>query len=198
MITLYTAPKTGGDIPEYVLRQSGLRYERKVLDYDALATDAEYAKINPLKQVPAARLEDGSIMTESLAICTYVCERSGLDLVPRAGEPERAAYLRWSTYLVASIYPTFSFGDDPSRFVKDKAAQRELQEACIELRKRMWSHVETAASASGPWFLGMRHSLIDVYLTVMTLWRPRQEWFAAECPRITRIAAALRAQAPFL
>jgi GST-like protein len=36
-------------------------------------------------------------------------------------------------------------------------------------------------------------SIIDVYVCVMTRWRPRREWFAKHAPKLAAIAAALDA-----
>jgi len=38
--------------------------------------------------------------------------------------------------------------------------------------------------------LGER-SAIDLYLSVMTRWRPRRPWFAATCPRVHAAATAI-------
>jgi GST-like protein len=49
------------------------------------------------------------------------------------------------------------------------------------------------AAAAAPWFLGARLSALDLYLAVMTNWRPRRAWFAAARPKLH--AAALAAAA---
>jgi GST-like protein len=62
----------------------------------------------------------------------------------------------------------------------------------------MWRVMERAGA---PWFLGERLSAIDLYLAVMTRWRPGPDWFAARCPRLAaraRRAAALDAVAPVI
>jgi GST-like protein len=92
---------------------------------------------------------------------------------------------------VASLYPTFTYGDDPSRYVSDEAAKKELRASTDAQREGMWRQVEGAAV--GPWFLGERLSAIDLYVWAMVRWRPRREWFTAEAPKLARIAAALDA-----
>ena len=42
-----------------------------------------------------------------------------------------------------------------------------------------------------PWFLGRELTALDLYLAVMTRWRPRRPWFAEHCPKVH--AVALRA-----
>jgi len=49
------------------------------------------------------------------------------------------------------------------------------------------------AEARGPFFLGAGLSAIDIYLAVMTRWRPKRPWFEAHAPRLH--AAALAAEA---
>ena len=51
---------------------------------------------------------------------------------------------------------------------------------------RLWRQVETAAK--GPWFLGERFSALDIYLSVMTRWRPKRGWFETETHKLFAIA----------
>ena len=50
----------------------------------------------------------------------------------------------------------------------------------------LWRQVEGAAGS--PWFLGERFSALDIYLAVMTRWRPKRGWFESETPRLFAIA----------
>jgi GST-like protein len=43
--------------------------------------------------------------------------------------------------------------------------------------------------AIGPWFLGESFSALDIYVAVMTRWRPRRAWFSENCVRLHAIAA---------
>jgi GST-like protein len=36
--------------------------------------------------------------------------------------------------------------------------------------------------------LGDRLSALDLYVSVMTHWRPRRRWFAESCPKLRRVA----------
>jgi GST-like protein len=46
-----------------------------------------------------------------------------------------------------------------------------------------------AREAGAEWFLGLRFSALDIYLAVMTRWRPRRPWFAEHLPVLHGIAA---------
>lgn len=160
--------------------------------FDDAAARQRLAALNPLCQIPTVQLPDGTVMTESAAITLYLADLTGSEaLVPGPMAPERAAFLRWLIFLVAAIYPTFVFGDMPERYVAADQGPA-LQARMIEERQRLWRVVEAAAS-DGPWFLGTRFSALDLYISCMVHWRPRRDWFAAECPKLSRIAATTAA-----
>lgn len=145
--------------------------------------------VNPAAQLPTLVMPDGSVMTESAAITLLLAEAARSDaLVPPPGDPSRAAFLRWLVFLVAAVYPTFTYGDDTTRWVSGEPAQKELRATTNAARERGWQAVEQACGA--PWFLGARFSALDIYLCIMTRWWPRRAWFAENCPRIAAVAAA--------
>jgi GST-like protein len=181
---VYAQNGWGSAIAEAALAIAGVPYERVIVDMsgDRAALRAH----NPLAQVPTLVLPDGSVLTESAAIVLRLA-----DLVPAAGlvpppdAPERATFLRWLVFLVGAIYPTFTYGDEPARWVGE-GAKDALRRSTDEHRLGLWRQVESAAGA--PWFLGERFSALDLYVGVMTQWRPNQPWFAEHAPRLAAIA----------
>jgi glutathione S-transferase len=54
------------------LAEKGVRIDTQQVDLGALEQkSADYSAINPLQRVPALVLDDGSVITESVAICRY-------------------------------------------------------------------------------------------------------------------------------
>jgi GST-like protein len=53
----------------------------------------------------------------------------------------------------------------------------------------LWKQLE--GEVAGPWFLGERFSALDLYVGIMTRWRPGREWFAESCPRLHALAEAV-------
>ena len=106
-------------------------------------------------------MPDGSVMSESAAITLLLADITGEDsLVPRPDTPERAAFLRWLVFLVANVYPTFTYADIPGRFVEIEAAQQPFVATVEAYRDRLWHQVEGEAKA--PWFLGERFSALAI------------------------------------
>ena len=194
---LYGNPGWGSAIVEAQLDVYGLPYRYEAVGdlFESAAARDRLRPLNPVAQVPTLVLSDehgGQVMTESAAITLHLADLTGRDdLVPGPQAPERAAFLRWLVFLVANVYPTFTYADEPSRFVKAADAQQGFRDEVDAYAKALWQAVEAAAGA--PWFLGVRFSALDVFLAVMTRWRPGRDWFAANTPRLHGAAEAARA-----
>lgn len=187
--TLYGRPGWGSALVEAQLAGLGLPFDYAEVP-DLFASEEgrrALARHNPLAQVPTLRLPDGSVMTESAAITLHLADATGRDdFVPPVGHPSRPRFLRWLVFLVANLYPTFTYADDPTRFVRDEAAAKAFAAAVDDHRRRLWSVVES--DAGEPWFLGDRFSALDVYVATMTRWTPGLRWFEQHTPALAAIA----------
>jgi GST-like protein len=194
MYKLFARRSWGSVLVETQLAWYGLPFTIEAVDdlIKSAAARERLAPVNPVAQVPTLILPDGSVMTESAAITLHLADVAGGDaLVPAPGDPLRPRFLRWLVFLVANIYPTFTYADDPARFVADEAARGAFRESVDAYARRLWGMVEQEVGS--PWFLGDRFSALDIYLAAMTQWRPRRGWFAEHQPRLHAIA--LRADA---
>ena len=190
-MTLYGKRGWGSALIEAQLTWYGLDYDFREVDNLFKSAEARrmLAEVNPLAQVPTLVLPDGSIMTESAAITLYLAEFTGEEtLAPPPGSAERQTFLRWLVYIVANIYPTYTYGDEPSRFVSGTAAQDDFRQHVDDYRERLYSVLEDQSDT--PWFLGERFSAIDVYACVLTHWEPGREWFEKHAPKLVAIADA--------
>lgn len=191
MWTVLSHPGAGSAIVEATLELCGIPYGIEIVDpWTEGASRERLRAVNPLLQVPTLLLSDGSVMTESAAIALYADETApSAGLLPKPGAPDRAAALRWLIFLVGALYPTFTYGDDPSRYVKVAGARDELRASTDAQRKDLWLLVEGASKS--PYFLGDRLSVLDVYIWVMARWRPGRAWFESSCPRLSSITRSL-------
>ena len=186
-------PGCGSAIVEAALALSGLPYETEMLDIWQPGPERDRLfQLNPLGQVPVLILPDGSVMTESAAMVLHVIDLApGAGLAPGPQDATRPAFLRWLVFLVASIYPTFTYGDDPSRYVNEQEGRDELRAVTDAERQRAWRQIETGIA--GPWMLGETRSALDLFVWVMSHWRPGRAWFTSYCPNLSRISDAVGA-----
>jgi GST-like protein len=156
---------SGSAIVEAALVLAGIAYDREEVDAEG----------------QTVILPDGTLMTESAALILYIDGLvPELGLVPNVREPQRRELMRWLMFLVAAVHPTFAPTFAPTFTHGDGPASTE------EHRKSLWRLVE--GSVRGPWFLGERPSALDLYISVMTRWRPGRAWFAESCPRLHAVA----------
>jgi GST-like protein len=190
---LYGVRGWGSTITEAMLALAGQPYE--FIDVDGFdrpgAARDRLAAINPLAQVPALVLDDGLVMTETAAITLYLSEQL-LGLAPGVGTAERARFYRLLIWLVANVYPTFTYGDYPERWVP--SAPKELVAATDRYRERLYELLE--GQVTGPFILGDRISALDIYIAVMVTWRPRIEWFELNTPKLAKVAELTRQTPP--
>ena len=187
---LFGRPGWGSVIVEAQLAALGLPFDYETVPDLFRSEEARrnLAQHNPLAQLPTLQLPDGSILTESAAITLHLAEATGRgDFVPAIEDASRPQFLRWLVFLVANVYPTFTYADDPHRFVPDATAAKQFRAAVDEYRCRLWRIVEAATDV--PWFLGERFSALDIYVKTMTHWRPGTKWFERNTPKLAAIAA---------
>ena len=193
---LITAKGGGGLIIESAYAIVAAPLEVEDIAWDDVGPDSKrLAKSNPLGQVPTLLLADGSVMTESAAMLLQLSESAhGAKLAPPRGDPQRAQFLRWLAFLVAAVYPTFTYGDSPARWVGDDAGPK-LRASTDAHREKLLRYLD-AEVAGTPWFLGKRFSALDLYLPVLRLWRPGKKWWEENAPKLNAIAERCEALPP--
>jgi GST-like protein len=187
---LYAMNGWGSVIAEAGFAVAGIPLEIVEIDIEKDEDRQRLRALNPLAQLPTLILPDGRVMTESAAIVLHLADlRPDSGLAPPADAPERPEFLRWLVFLVAAVYPTFAYGDNPLTWVTDREAQAELTRRAIEHRSALYTMLEGQVSPR-PWFLGTRFSALDIYICAMSHWRPRRPWFKENCPKLYGIALA--------
>ncbi|MCW8125356.1 glutathione S-transferase family protein [Microbulbifer halophilus] len=184
--TLYAAKGGGSAIIEALFALAGVDCKVRYFSWEELPDD-ELLAVNPLGEIPALRLPGGEVLTETAAITLWLGDGfpdSGL--VPSAGDPRRNQFLRHLIWLVAAVYPTFTYSDHPERFVADREGAQSLYDSTERRRQQLWRQLE--AELEGPWLCGGAMTALDVFIAVMSSWRPQRDWFARECPTLFTIA----------
>ena len=187
MLTIYGYKGCGSVVIEVACEMLGEPYEmRPAAPWNAGPHIEELRALNPLLQIPTVRLPDGTVMTESVAILIWLLERHPEStLAPPVGDSRRSAYLRWLVFFASTIYPMYTIGDFPARFVESEEAQKQLKEASIRRTLDAWRMIEDSLRPD-EFFLGNQLTMVDVYAAMMSRWRPGRERIREVAPMCMR------------
>ncbi|PZR31022.1 glutathione S-transferase family protein [Caulobacter segnis] len=152
------------------------------------AEAAKVAAINPLKQIPALVTPDGETITESAAILIWLADRHpAARLAPAIDDPARAQFLRWMTFIPASIYSLYWISDAPARLVGDDEALQAMAKAAIKDRiVDCWRMMDSQITP-GRYLLGEELTVLDLYVTVLSRWGPRRVRFYEAAPKMSEV-----------
>ncbi len=188
MITVYGVPGWGSTISELMLSRP--IFPTRWLTWRALTSPVRRASVCGRlircagAHPEAGRREHHDRNRRHRADDPRPASRSG----PRAGTSQRPQFQRLLVWLVANVYPTFTYADYPERWAP--AAAEQLVENCRQYRKNLYLWFEQQLAA-GPWALGATITLLDCYIAAMYRWGPRRAWFDDHAPKFAAIARAV-------
>ena len=162
---LYCAKDSIALASHIALAESGANYEYDVIDHHAhICSDGtSYLSINPNGYVPALRLDNGQILTETIAVLVYIAEnapdRSRHDLL-RADK--RYEILQWTAFAATELHQRFM------RFPQPGASKELIDATKKQLCNR---YAYASANLEGKKFLtGGSLSIADVLLYTTARW----------------------------
>jgi glutathione S-transferase len=172
---LYFCPGSCSLASHAALEEAGLHYEAELVDLNANAQQSDdFRKINPFGRVPALQLDDGTILTENVAILTYISELvPNRQLLPRDGIARFRA-LEVMAMLSNTVHVAFRPIFRSYRFANSASARTEVVDHAVRnLNKTLALLAQRLGK--GPYVLGDLFSLCDIYLYVFILWTQRPE-----------------------
>ena len=187
--TVYDAAGSGSVPVEAALTLIGAPFEVvEAVTWEGDAERDKVAPVNPMRQIPALITPGGETITESAAILIWLAEQHPeAALAPESCDPRRAQFLRWMTFIPASIYSMFWVRDVPSRLAgDDPAAQKVLSARTAARIADCWAVMESQIE-SGRFLLGAEPTVLDLYVAVASRWTPRRERFHALAPRMGEV-----------
>lgn len=159
---LYYSPGACSLADHIALIESGLAFETEQVDLKSktTATGKDYTTINPKGYVPALALDEGGVLTENIAILSYIADKAG-KLMP-AGDLGRFRTLEALAYISTELHKGYKPFFMPGSSNEEKSAAKET------LTKRM--SLFEQALASQQFVLGDGFTVADCYLFVMLFW----------------------------
>jgi len=194
MFTVYGDKGSGAFSAEAALAEVGAPYDFHLISLEKNEQKKpEFLAINPSGKMPALKLPEGQIITESLAILLTIADHfPNAHLLPNQASVERAHAYRWLAFMSAEIYPMVEVSDYPERFAPDGERAEALRKMARErIRERL---LIVERQVAGPWFLPSGFSILDIYAAMFSRWRGSlgKEWAAAgHIPKLDALSKEL-------
>jgi glutathione S-transferase len=160
---LYYVPGACSLADHIALIEAGLPYQLTSIDRAKRTADGrDFLAINPKGYVPTLELDDGTLLTENLAILVYIAEQRGT-LLPKQGIARFRA-------LEATSFMTTEIHGNLKPFFRVDAGPEEKSRA----QQQLLRHFALLAAQLGeqPFLLGDRLTIADPYLFWALRWAP--------------------------
>jgi glutathione S-transferase len=172
MFTLYYAPGACSLATHIVLEELGLPYEAVKLNLmEGDQRKPEFLALNPRGRVPVLSV-DGKVMTESLAILTFLAGGH-----PKGGLwPEetwdQAQALRNMAFFSSTVHIAYANMIRPARFCSDESTHEAIKASG---RESFWKYLEEIDGmlTAKDWVMGKQYTVCDPYALVFYRWGKR-------------------------
>ncbi|NMP28780.1 glutathione transferase GstA [Rahnella sp. SAP-1] len=151
--------------PHIVLREAGVDFSIEKVDLSSKKTEEgdDFFKINPKGQIPTLLLDDGTLLTEGVAIVQYIADQKpDRQLMPEVGTLARYHALEWLNYIATELHKGFSPLFNPK-------APDEFKSLMREALSKKFAYVNASLKDKN-FLLGSHFSVADAYLFTVMRW----------------------------
>jgi len=163
---LFYATGSSSLLPHIVLREAGIPFDPVKIDEHtkAISRGGDYRSVNPLGYVPALVLDDGTLLTEGVAIVQYIADLvPEKKLAPPNGTIERVKLQAWLNFFASEMHK----GGFAPLFYKGVPEEgRDVFRARLKIR---FSHLDLHLS-SNEYLMGHGYSVADAHFFVVSNW----------------------------
>ncbi|MEG3027873.1 MAG: glutathione S-transferase family protein [Aeromonas sp.] len=193
-LTLYLAPGTCAMAVRIALVEAGAPHRLKLVDFSvAEQSSPAYLAINPKGRVPALVTERG-VLTETPALLLYVAQRFPAAGLAPLDDPFLLARMQEvNSFLASTVHVSHAHGRRGSRWADDEQAIKAMQAKMPQNMRDGFAEIEHHYLA-GPWVLGDRFSLADIYLYVVASWLKSDGVPIDEFPKVAAHTARMLAR----
>jgi glutathione S-transferase len=168
-LTLYHIPDWASTIIRLALEELDLPYALAALDFDAgdFAAPA-FRAVNPVGRIPAMVTPEGPIF-ETAAILLWLIDQHGR-IGPRAGEPDRVAFLSWLLFVANTLHPTVMDLIHPERAAGPDGVVEAGRLALEDLHGQAALLNDLIAAKSPAWLSDSGPSALPDYIGILIRW----------------------------
>ena len=187
---LYYTPGACSLAAHIAFREAGIAVETVAVDLRngrACADGADFLTLNPKGYVPALVLDDGSVLTEGIAILSYIADQAPVGtLAPANGTIDRYRLLEWLTFISSEVHKGFGPLWNP-------ATPAEMRAATVDrlLGRLAWID---GLLKDRPFVAGADFTIADAYLFTVLRWTVYHKVDLSALPQLTAYMARIAAR----
>ena len=169
----------------------GVPYELVMLSHAEAGGDT-LKRVNPKGAVPTLALDDGTVLTESLAVLQYVAGLApGAHLGANPSDAlEQAKMNELLADLVSDVHKAWAPVFVPNRYVTQKANEDDAKQAALAQLDKQYARLDRMMQGH-EWALFGRRTVADAYLYVMCRWKDKTPQPIASYPALAAFKARL-------
>lgn len=190
---LYYAAGACSLAPHILLEEADTAYTAQKIQLDkGDAETPEFLKKSPMGYVPVLELSNGDILTEGVAIQTFIADSfPEAHLVPRFGTFERAQLAQWMTFISSEIHKGYSPLFNPKSLCKTDSAAKEVEAVALENLEIKLDFVNQQLDGKR-YVLGEQYSIADAYLFTVFGWSDHVGLKTARWPNLLSHAKTMK------
>lgn len=169
---LYYIPGNCSFAPHIVLNELGLDFKLSKVDIKSKKVEdgTDFYTISPNGYVPALKLNDGTVLTEGVAIMQYLADlKPEAGLAPKLGSMERYQLMSMLNFITSELHKGFGPMFALDRMVQNSEGSAQLKQFTKDMLARRFGYVEKAL-AKTPFLMGDKMTIADAYLTTVLRW----------------------------
>lgn len=165
---LYYSPGSCGLASQIALREAGQAFQLVKVDFGTKTTaEGDYFEVTPKGFVPALKLADGDVLTESAVILQWIADSyPARRLLPAYGSRERYRALEWVNYVATDLHRGMALMFSP---LIDAVSKVRFAEGSLASK---FEYID-AHLLHKEYVLGPDFSVADAYLYNVLCWPPR-------------------------
>lgn len=185
---LYYSPGACSLAPHIAAKEEGLALDLERVDLSTHRTEhgQDYRRLNPKGYVPALELDDGTLLTENVAILPFIADlRPEAGLAPAPETMARTRLVEWLAFLATELHKSFG----PLFHRSSDSLKAEARDT-IE----RWLAYVGDQFAGRDFLMGDHFTVADAYLFVILRWCEMAQIPLAKFPVLASYRARIAAR----
>ncbi len=165
---LYNAPGSCSSASHIALIESGVKFDVVKLDLKSdrkLPDGRTLSDINPKGYVPVLELDDGTFLTENIAVLLYIADQNpNSGLAPPGDTTARYHLLEWLAFISTEVHKSMGGFFNPN-------LPAEMRPQITANLDRRYAYIDDKL-AGNTFLMGDQFTVADAYLFIVSRWAP--------------------------